>query len=266
VTVELLDQDTPAAVAFFLAWILPMTGDPVDPTALGMRRPDAHLASLPFWMVNVITEADDPDSGYSDGVVSMHYFDTTDTLALRGSRLMHRRMLYLAHNPLTSRSRAGRTTETTRSRGSSAGTATASHSSRLLVASRQTPQSAGFPSGSTPSERITMALAIPSTGTDWETGGFNDIDSRFFLRGGRQAVLIRQSRGALTDMSPAVWSPAALDGTLRGDLFAQKRVAAATGSPTPSRTTAGCCSAPSRKATARPRSPSSTTTTSWSSR
>lgn len=70
-----------------------------------------------------------------------------------------------------------------------------------------------------------MALAIPSTGTDWETGGYNDIDSRFFLRGGRQAVLIRQSQGTLTDLSPAAWSPAALDGTLRGDLFAQKRVA-----------------------------------------
>lgn len=100
-TVELLDQDTPAAVAFFLAWMLPMTGDPVDPTALGMRRPDANIAPLPFWMVNVVVETDDPDCGYSDGVVSMHYFDTSDTLALRGSRLMHRRMLYLARNPLT---------------------------------------------------------------------------------------------------------------------------------------------------------------------
>lgn len=67
-------------------------------------------------------------------------------------------------------------------------------------------------------------MAIPSTGTDWETGGFNDVDSRLFLRGGRQAVLIRQSRGSATDLSPATFSPAALDGSLRGDLFAQKRV------------------------------------------
>lgn len=67
-------------------------------------------------------------------------------------------------------------------------------------------------------------VAIPSTGTDWETGGFNDVDSRFFLRGGRQAVLLRQARGSATDMSPATFSPAALDGTLRNDLFAQRRV------------------------------------------
>src|SRR5882757_2913679 len=67
-------------------------------------------------------------------------------------------------------------------------------------------------------------MAIPSTGTDWETGGFNDVDSRFFLRGGRQAVCIRQARGSTTDMSPAGWSPFALDGTLRNDLFAVKRV------------------------------------------
>jgi hypothetical protein len=67
-------------------------------------------------------------------------------------------------------------------------------------------------------------MAIPSTGTDWETGGFNDIDSRLFLRGGRQAVLIRQARGTTTDMSPTNWSPFALDGTLRDDLFAVRRV------------------------------------------
>jgi hypothetical protein len=66
-------------------------------------------------------------------------------------------------------------------------------------------------------------MAIPSTGTDWETGGFNDVDSRFFLRGGRQAVCIRQSLGSATDMSPAGWSPFALDGTLRDDLFAVQR-------------------------------------------
>lgn len=66
-------------------------------------------------------------------------------------------------------------------------------------------------------------MAIPSTGTDWETGGFNDVDSRFFLRGGRQAVCIRQTRDTATDMSPASWSPFALDGTLRDDLFAVQR-------------------------------------------
>lgn len=66
-------------------------------------------------------------------------------------------------------------------------------------------------------------MAIPSTGTDWDTGGFNDIDARFFIRGGRQAVCIRQNQGTLTDMSPGVWQPSALDGTLRNDFFAVKR-------------------------------------------
>jgi hypothetical protein len=64
-------------------------------------------------------------------------------------------------------------------------------------------------------------MTRPSTGVDWNTGGFGDTDSRFFIRGGRQAVCIRQNRGTLTDMSPANFTPFAQDGQLRNDLFAQ---------------------------------------------
>lgn len=68
-------------------------------------------------------------------------------------------------------------------------------------------------------------MTQPMTGTDWETGGFNDVDARLFIRGGRQAVLIRQAQGASTDMSPAVWGgPFAQDGQLRNDLFVERRV------------------------------------------
>lgn len=64
-------------------------------------------------------------------------------------------------------------------------------------------------------------MALPTTGTDWNTGGFNQLSTPSFIRGGRQAALIRQARGSLTDMSPAVFSPFAQDGKLRADLFAE---------------------------------------------
>ena len=76
-------------------------------------------------------------------------------------------------------------------------------------------------------------MTIPSTGTTWRAGGFNDVDSRFSIRGGLAAVLIRDNRGADTNISPYVagtplptrnWTPFADDGTLRDDLFASIRV------------------------------------------
>ena len=73
--------------------------------------------------------------------------------------------------------------------------------------------------------------AQPGTGTTWEAGGFNDVDSRLAERGGLQAVLIRDYRGADTNISPfdddcttVTWSPLAVDGTLRSDLFARTLV------------------------------------------
>lgn len=75
-------------------------------------------------------------------------------------------------------------------------------------------------------------MAIPSTGTTIRAGGFVDVDNRFNQRGGLAAVLIRNNRGASTNISPFAagspptrnWSPFALDGTPRDDLFAVIRV------------------------------------------
>lgn len=72
---------------------------------------------------------------------------------------------------------------------------------------------------------------IPAEGTSWRDGGFNDVDNRFNTRGGLAAILIRNNRGQATNISPWAtdplggppvrnWSPFALDGTPRDDLFA----------------------------------------------
>lgn len=73
--------------------------------------------------------------------------------------------------------------------------------------------------------------AQPGTGTTWDAGGFNDVDSRLAERGGLQAVCIRDYRGADTNISPfdddcatVTWSPLAADGQLRADLFARVKV------------------------------------------
>lgn len=75
-------------------------------------------------------------------------------------------------------------------------------------------------------------MARPATGTTPDAGGYTTVDNRF--QGGHRtgliAVLFRDARGAATDISPhnpdgsVRWSPLALDGQLRADLFAQKRV------------------------------------------
>lgn len=74
-------------------------------------------------------------------------------------------------------------------------------------------------------------MAQPSTGTTWNAGGFNEISSSLTERGGLQAVLVRDYRGADTDMSPFKsdlttwnWSPFAADGKLRSDLMIRERV------------------------------------------
>lgn len=75
-------------------------------------------------------------------------------------------------------------------------------------------------------------MAIPSTGTTIRAGGFVDVDNRFNQRGGLAAILIRNNRGAATNISPFTagspptrnWSPFALDGQPRADLFAMIRV------------------------------------------
>lgn len=75
-------------------------------------------------------------------------------------------------------------------------------------------------------------MAIPNTGTSWRSGGFANVDSRFNARGGLAAILVRDNRGAATNISPWAagtpptrhWSPFAQDGQPRDDLFAQVRV------------------------------------------
>jgi hypothetical protein len=75
-------------------------------------------------------------------------------------------------------------------------------------------------------------VAIPSTGTDWRAAGLANVDSRFNTRGGLAAIAIRMNRGAATNISPWAagspptrnWSPFALDGQPRNDLWAFVRV------------------------------------------
>lgn len=73
-----------------------------------------------------------------------------------------------------------------------------------------------------------MVWSQPSTGTTFSDGGFGAIDNRFYSRGPLACVLVRDNRGAATNISPFVggsppvlnWSPFAADGQLRKDLFA----------------------------------------------
>lgn len=74
-------------------------------------------------------------------------------------------------------------------------------------------------------------MTQPATGTTWDAAHLNDIDNRLAERGGLQAVLIRDYRGALTDMSPfaadrttVAFSPFAQDGDVRSDLLARSKV------------------------------------------
>jgi hypothetical protein len=73
--------------------------------------------------------------------------------------------------------------------------------------------------------------AIPATGTTYDGAGFNNLEPRFLERGKLRTLLIRDARGAATDISPHAdaagtlkWSPFATDGTWRGDLLAFQRV------------------------------------------
>lgn len=75
-------------------------------------------------------------------------------------------------------------------------------------------------------------MTIPSTGTTWRGSHVADVDSRFNDRTGLAGIAIRDNRGAATNISPWAagspptrnWSPFALDGKIRSDLFAAIRV------------------------------------------
>lgn len=65
----------------------------------------------------------------------------------------------------------------------------------------------------------------PATGTTFDGAGFTANDARFLERGKLRAVLIRDARGSVTDISPTTsagaynFSPFAIDGTWRSDLL-----------------------------------------------
>lgn len=72
-------------------------------------------------------------------------------------------------------------------------------------------------------------MSIPSTGNTFQNAGFGQVDNRFYDRGPLAAVLFRDYQGSSTNISPFIagspspvvnWSPFALDGQLRTDLFA----------------------------------------------
>jgi len=74
-------------------------------------------------------------------------------------------------------------------------------------------------------------MTRPATGSTWAGAGLGDIDPRLAERGPLQGVLIRDYRGAATDISPFAdefgtvnFHPLAEDGTIRDDLLAARMV------------------------------------------
>lgn len=73
-------------------------------------------------------------------------------------------------------------------------------------------------------------MTQPATGTTYDGAGFSDLDSRFLERGKLVQALVRDARGAATDISPhnpdgsLRWSPFAEDNTWRDDLLITRRV------------------------------------------
>lgn len=73
-------------------------------------------------------------------------------------------------------------------------------------------------------------MTQPATGVTYKESGVGTVDNRFYSRGPLAAVLIRDNRGATTDISPqttggaVAWSPFAQDGELRDDLLAWELV------------------------------------------
>jgi hypothetical protein len=73
-----------------------------------------------------------------------------------------------------------------------------------------------------------MVFTQPLTGTSWKEGGYSTVDNRFYDRGPLACVAFRDNRGEHTNISPYIagtppvlnWSPFAVDGQLRDDLFA----------------------------------------------
>ena len=97
-TVELYELDAPASAVYFLQWLLPLADSSAQ---VGLSRGEDD--PLPFWLVNILDETDDPDCGTVEGLMSVSIFapGPGNTAAFRESRRTHRHMLYLARHPLT---------------------------------------------------------------------------------------------------------------------------------------------------------------------
>lgn len=73
-------------------------------------------------------------------------------------------------------------------------------------------------------------MTIPVTGTTFNGAGFSNLNPESFEQGPNVTVLIRDARGAATDISPhnsdgsVRYSPFAQDNKWRGDLLARKKV------------------------------------------
>lgn len=79
----------PSANEFVIAWLVPLTGDPLS---VGMRRPTG--AVLPYRLVNRVASKDDKVTDSSS--VAVHTFAATLEAAETAANLTHRRMLALA--------------------------------------------------------------------------------------------------------------------------------------------------------------------------
>lgn len=86
-TVELFDQDAPAAVPFLLAWLAPLG-------PCGEKRYAAG-DPLPYRMVERIGGADDLCMLSDDPLMRVHTFAGSVTLAIREEKITHRRMMLL---------------------------------------------------------------------------------------------------------------------------------------------------------------------------
>ncbi len=86
----LYDQAPPNAVEYVIAWLRPLG-------LTDWNRPSGE--TLPFRMVNGVTDVEDDNLFTDDQVVSVHTFAATYTEASDAAAQTHRRMQLLIHNP-----------------------------------------------------------------------------------------------------------------------------------------------------------------------
>lgn len=87
---ELLDESAPAAERVVSAWLAPWKR--------GTRRLSGD--AVPYRLIHTVAGVDNPETGLTEAVVSIHTFASTPEAAILESDKTHRRMLLLANNPL----------------------------------------------------------------------------------------------------------------------------------------------------------------------